>query len=289
MARSVKCGVLWLCAFGIAVSLRADTDIVIFDPSRGLVEFTAVVNGATRGRFGVDTGADRFYVDRDFARRAGLSITPVNGARVRGVDGESTIESAFLRSFAVGEEALYNVPVDVIDINRLSENGRIDGLVGHIALSRFYVTVNYPARTFVLHAQEPEFLKGPESDYAVAPFRLEGHLVVVDVALEGPEHLRLFLDFCANVSTLSPAAAIRVGLTASTDGWVAPTWAQVGDVRVNAPRFVVRDLKHILPPRSQGSVDGILGYTFLRDLCLTIDYHRDKIYFHRSSSTDGGD
>ena len=46
---------------------------VTFHPYRGLVEVEVLIDGRVKGRFGIDTGADRLYIDKKFAEKNNLS------------------------------------------------------------------------------------------------------------------------------------------------------------------------------------------------------------------------
>ena len=203
-----------------------------FDPSRGLVEFTATVNGSTCGRFGIDTGADRLYLDRAFAARAGIKISSENpSAVVRGLKGTSIVGGASVRSFTIGDQALYNIPVEIIDIGALSDNQNApDGLVGYDALSRFYITLDYPKQTINLFTTEPPFLRDKDAVFATVPFTLSGHFIMVKVVLDDGVVGNFFVDFCASVSVLSPTLLKSVGLSPDADDYVTIKRASIGDV-----------------------------------------------------------
>ncbi|HSH00362.1 MAG TPA: retropepsin-like aspartic protease, partial [candidate division Zixibacteria bacterium] len=170
-----------LCAVALALPVTAAR--FPFDPSRGLVELEGSVNGFFTGRFGIDTGAEGFYLDEQFARAAGLELSePEPGRVVRGLDGSSEIRRATLRSFAVGDERLYNLGVDVVDLGALSHSAAAppDGLVGQDVLRRFYLTIDYPQRRLDLFSHEPDH---SSESLRVVAFDKSQPLIYLDVSL----------------------------------------------------------------------------------------------------------
>ncbi|MFQ5607853.1 MAG: aspartyl protease family protein [Candidatus Zixiibacteriota bacterium] len=257
------------------LSPPVDTARFPFDPSRGLVEVEGTLNGVLSGRFGLDTGADLFYIDREFARRAGLSIpADDHGKVVRGIHGVSAVASAKARSFAIGDERIYNVPVEIIDLKKLSgvRGQTPDGLIGYEALRRFYITIDYPGRRIDLFSHEPGF--DPNSVRGV-PFEQVGHLIVVNCEVEGVE-MSFFLDYCASSTLLTPGALAKL----NRDSRRPLKSITLGDVSAADIPFVVRALDNFSDPRVV-KLDGILGYSFLRRFRVTVDYGRKLLLFHR--------
>lgn len=271
----VRVSFLAICA--VLLGLPAKTAHFPFDPSRGLVEVEATLNGALVGRFGLDTGADLLYVDREFARRAGILI-PENesGKIVRGISGQSQVATKQVRSFAIGDERIYNVPIEIIDLKALSGiNGDPpDGLIGYEALRRFYITIDYPNQKIDLLSYQPRH--DPNSVIAVQ-FDQVGHLIVVECEVEGKK-MSLFMDYCASQTILTPRALEKLGQR-DTEAMILNK-ISLGGITAKHVSFVVRKLDNLADPRVV-KLDGILGYSFLRRYRVTIDYDRRQLLFHR--------
>ncbi len=269
---------------GLVMALPAGGTQFGFDPSRGLVELEATVNGYLTGRFGLDTGADRFYLDREFAKRARIAISEDDKTRiVRGIDGDSRVGYATLRSFDIQGERIYNVPVDVIDLNSLSGGDwkAPDGLIGYSALRRFYITVDYPNKKFDLYTHE---LNYSAEEVIGIPFDLQGHLIVVNVSINGSKPLRFFLDYCASMTIISPDALARVGQSFPTGDYsVAGEMKIVGENEIitHNVTFYARSFSDLGKSYNFTGIDGILGYSFLASHKITVDYRRELLLFHR--------
>lgn len=272
-----KSRALALVLFAVSLGASARTARFSFDPSRGLVEVEGTLNGVLVGRFGLDTGADLLYIDRDFAKRAGV-LVPNNeaGKVVRGISGESQVASVQVRSFAIGDERIYNVPIEIIDLKALSgfKGNPPDGLIGYEALRRFYVTIDYPNQEIELFSFEPRH--DPNSVISV-PFDQVGHLIVVKCRVDG-ENMNMFLDYCASHTLLTPAALEKLGRE-QTDGQVMGK-ISLGEITVSDIPFTVRKLDNLVDPRVV-ELDGILGFSFLRRFRITVDYGRRQLIFHR--------
>ncbi len=271
-------------AIGLVMALPAGGSQFSFDPSRGLVELEATVNGYLAGRFGLDTGADRFYLDREFAKRARVAVTADDKARiVRGIDGDSRVGYATLRSFDIQGERIYNVPVDVIDLSKLSsgEWKAPDGLIGYSALRRFYITVDYPNKKFELYSHE---LNYTAEEVIGIPFDLQGHLIVVNVSINGSKPLRFFLDYCASMTIISPDALAKIGENFPSGEYsVAGEMKIVGENEIitHNVSFYSRPFNDLGKSYNFAGIDGILGYSFLASHKITVDYRRELLLFHR--------
>jgi predicted aspartyl protease len=249
-----------------------------FDPTRGLVELPVVVNGLVRGKFGLDTGADRLYVDKTFATANRLGTTRTIKYEVRGIDGTSPAAHIELGSLRFADETLIDIGATVIDLSALTKDttgGVPDGLIGFDVLRRFYVTVDFPNQSINLEQSQPAFLNG--NRYEEVPFDLVKHFVMVDVIINGTIPARMMLDYCASYTVITPAFATRLG----TDGEYAKLESiALGSSETPQVRVVIADHSNILKGSPDLEIDGILGATFLYPHVITVDYRRAKIYVH---------
>jgi len=271
----------------LSVVLAAGT-IIPFDSSRSLVEVDVLLDGRVKGKFGIDTGADRLYIDRKFAEQNGFHFAENTRRRQSvGIDGTSSIAFIDLKSLRVGEERLSNLRATVIDIVGLAQDPAVrppDGLIGYDILSRYYLTVDYPTRQLLLQTEKPRFLSG--RSYSEFAFRQRKHLILVDVVLNDRVTCPMILDYCASYTSIAPSLAVELGLDATTgkrrvveqisiSGAITGDDIDIGDVPV-----VVTDLSHYRRSIPRSDFAGILGGTFLSRLKLTVDYSNKRIYIH---------
>ena len=141
-----------------------------------------LIDGRVKGRFGIDTGADRLYIDKKFAEKNNLSEVEGPPPRlVVGLEGSSSASWVELRSLKLGRERLYNLKASVIDLGALikdQRSGYPDGLMGREILRQFYVTIDYPHRTLELKMEEPEIFA--TKNFVSIPFEMHRHFILVD-------------------------------------------------------------------------------------------------------------
>jgi predicted aspartyl protease len=266
--------------FGVLVAAGAFAGTIAFDPMRGLVEVPVVLNGNVKGVFGIDTGADHLYIDREFARANGLQISNVAPQRdAVGVEGTSKVTMISLRSLEVAGERLYNLKASGIDIASLTGDQRFgnpDGLIGHQVLRRFYVTVDYPNHELTLQTAEPRFLSGKR--YSTVEFDKYKHLILVEVTFNDQTTVPMILDYCASFTTLSPKLAEKLGLTTTEREVQRVARVQLGEAVTEDCAVVVADLTQLRRSAPRAEFEGILGATFLFRHKITVDYKRDKVY-----------
>ncbi|MBU8932688.1 MAG: retropepsin-like domain-containing protein [candidate division Zixibacteria bacterium] len=265
-----------LCTF-------AEAGVVPFDPMRGLVEIDVTIDGRFKGKFGVDTGADRIYIDREFAKKNGLKVGSGQPQRpVAGAMGSSEAWSVSFRSLEMAGERLYNLDATAIDMAAFIPDdkwGRPDGLIGYDLLQRFYVTVDYPHRELDLQMSEPVSLRKDSLD--MVSFRNKRHLILVDVTLNDSIKVPMILDYCASQVFVSPDLARMLGMNPDKERRGILKRVSLSDkiVSLDVP-VVVSDYTNLKKGLRGIEFEGILGAGFLFQHKITIDYKRNRIYRH---------
>ena len=281
------CKVIWKITIVVVLCvLTAFGEVVPFDPVRGLVEVEVTIDGRVKGTFGIDTGADRLYIDSAFARRHSLTFLRSTPQRsVVGIDGSSEASFVEMRSLRIGQETLYNLRATAIKMDRIIKDKRLgypDGLIGHDVLRRFYVTVDYPARTLKLQRGQPDFMKaGKDSSFHTIRFSTHRHLILINVTFDSGVTVPMILDYCASYTSLSESLAGKLGLDLKEDKRQRITTMSIGDIVTskNVP-VVVTDLSQFKKSLRGAEFEGIVGASFLHEYKLTIDYRGKRIYVH---------
>jgi predicted aspartyl protease len=258
-------------------------EVIPFDPVRGLVEVPVIIDGHVKGTFGIDTGADRLYIDSAFAGKYDLTFLRSTPQRpVVGIEGSSEASFVDIRSLRVGEETLYNLQATAIDLNSIIKDKRLgvpDGLIGHEILRRFFVTVDYPERTLRLQMERPDFLK--DTNYQTIRFTTLRHLILVDVTINDSVTVPMILDYCASYTSLSGELAHRLGFDIEDSGrFTLPEMSLGGIVTSTNVPVVVSDYSDFKKSLKGASFEGIIGASFLYRHKLTIDYKGNRIYVH---------
>ena len=275
----------WLPAAILAASVWGQTTLP-FDFRRGLVEVNVLIDGRVKARLGIDTGADRLYLDDDFVKANDIEITGMSTSRaIVGVGGASRGQLAELRSLAIGDERLYNLNATVIDLAATVGGKKdvvrgLDGLIGDEVLQRFYITVDYPGETITIQTSQPDFLN--RGDFDEVRFSRLGHLLLVDATFNDSIEVPMVLDYCASHTSLDSGLASELGLDGSPGTVVAVGRIALSDnVEADSTYAAIADLSNLKNSVRGGEFGGLLGGSFLYRFKITVDYKRNKIYFHR--------
>ncbi len=267
-------------------ALTAFAEVIPFDPVRGLVEVQVTIDGRVTATFGIDTGADRLYIDSAFAQRHNLTFLRSAPQRpVVGLDGSSEASFIEMRSLRVGKETLYNLRATAINMGKIIKDRRLgypDGLIGYDVLRRFYVTVDYPARTLKLQMGQPDFMKADrDSSYRTIPFSTYRHLILVDAVFDSGVTAPMILDYCASYTSVSKSLASQLDLKLQEGERQTVTTMSIGDVVTSkSVPVTVTDLSQFKKSLRGADFEGIIGATFLYRHRLTIDYKAGRIYVH---------
>ncbi len=256
---------------------------VPFNAEHGLVEVTVTIDNRVTGRFGIDTGADGVYLDREFAIENDLVTTTGQPTlRVTGISGASAGRSVTLGSFEFGDERLMNLEATIIDFDSLSPGNAgesPDGLIGYDLLRRMYLTIDYPARQLEASFTRPDFLI--RGDLPQVPFKLYNHMIIVEVTLRDGTTQPMILDYGASVTAISPEVAGGIGLDGSSGEIQSAGRMSLDDLIVTDDVMVaVTDLSRYSGAIPGFSVEGILGASFFYAHKITINYRKNEIYLH---------
>ena len=276
----------YLIAFILVIfSVSILAEPIPFDPGRGLVEIDVVVDGHAYGKFGIDTGADRLYIDKVFGKNNYLVFKKSQPQRkIVGLEGDSEAGSISVRSLKISDdETLYNLEATAVDLRSLIKDttgGVPDGLIGLQILSRFYVSVDYPNKTLELLSFEPSFIL--ERQYYEIPFNQYQHLILVDVTFENNITAPMILDYCASFTTIDKSFADKIDLDSDYSGRQNVSFMALSEdiISTNVP-VVVKDYSEFKKSVPRAEFAGILGASYLYQHKITVDYKRKKIYIHK--------
>jgi len=254
-----------------------------------LVLVSAEVNGVGPAPFVLDTGAGPCILAPELARRAGVVATETQEATGAGGRMEIALGAA---SLVLGEEKIPDVPVAITDeLARIAQAvcAPIEGGLGHAFLRHFRLTIDYAAcRLFLERPSET----APAAGEGEVAFRLAGEdkpLVLVPVRMAGEGPFTFALDTGASTTVVSPELARRLGIRGGRiaamtggggrasglvgrSGSVAVGAAEVGEMDVVVGPFLT-PLSEVVGTR----LDGILGFNFLREFLVTIDYPAGRL------------
>jgi predicted aspartyl protease len=244
-----------------------------------LILVPARINGQGPYHFLIDTGNGEREPILFRPLAAALGLTTDREAETPGVLGPVRTARARLDRLEVGQTSLTDEPVLVIDQLQLPPvEVTPAGILGHGFFRDRRLVIDYPGRTL-------EFAASRETRASGTPFSLGAPkpYVIVDVAVDDGPVRSFLLDTGASRTTISPALAAELGLAiepieaVAIGGSITAGTAVVsrleaaGRTERDAPVAVI-DLFGPVSLAAGRPIDGVLGYPFLKNCRVEIDY-----------------
>jgi predicted aspartyl protease len=260
------------------------------------------INGKGPSIFVLDTGASVTTISSSLVEELGISTFEGEKKKARGVGGnEVPVKTAKLESIDIGSLQLRDEEVGVIDFAKAMGStgcGPTAGVIGHSVLKNFRVRVHYGALQFGLE----ESNGNPSLDSLEwVPFKylMDSHLVGVPVHINGKGPFDHILDTGSSGNVMTPSVASEIGVSdqlaegsmeasgcsgsecVGVGGKVMGYGAMVrslsiGSAELSDTIMAVIDLGVVSPDGKR--IDyGIIGYPFLKDYELIIDYPSQKL------------
>jgi hypothetical protein len=252
----------------------------------GILLLDARVDGKL-GQFILDTGAPGLILNG----KPGLSDGLVQGM---GLHGQLEIEAVAVAQFEMGSLVRRNVTAYVLDMEHLEQaTGRpIAGLIGHTVLDNLELYLDLEQGMVELHpGRTSTLIQTLGQPLLEIPFILRNHLPVVKVKI-GKRTYRLGIDSGAEVNVLNESLFNK--LKPNQEGLVMRHRIrgldqQIHEVRsvdisavqiqgstMPSQRYYFTDLTAIRQLH-QLSIDGLLGYPFLQQYRVSVNYQTRTI------------
>jgi predicted aspartyl protease len=286
-----KAGLEMLKAFGteeVALVVAPDNPAPIrFRDSLNLIFASVNINGKGPFQFAIDTGATQTVVSERLAETLGLQ--PITTTVVFGIGGVGKVETKIYKmdELTAGDVKVKNTPVGSFNDPLISQFA--DGILGTSIFSDFIVTVDYPSNQLLLSKKRTS----APAEAEVLPVWFFSNLLLLPLDVNGKRG-NFIIDTGAVTTVLSHSMAAQLGVNENTPGakidlGIAGVGGfegvvlKVPDVTFTTPKntevfpqVVAIDLKQI--SKMIGTeVAGILGYDFLSDYKLTLDYNAGEL------------
>jgi predicted aspartyl protease len=251
-----------------------------------LILLPVSVNGQGPFEFILDTGAGTSLLSPELAQKIGAKIIGAKEGQSAG--GKVSVSLAKVDSLAVGETRRDDVDVGIVDLSHIGKTigAKIDGDLGYNFFDRFQITIDYS--NCEIRFDDP---KGVEYFGAAAraemPLRLANPakpLILVDTYLNERGPFQFAIDTGTSTTAIAPELAKQLGLAGSPIGPATtggshvdvtaaslPSFA-IGRAKVDNMAVVVADFFTVLSQAVGAKLDGIVGYNFLRNYKVVIDY-----------------
>lgn len=244
------------------------------------------VNDRGPFEFILDTGAGTSLLSSDLAKQ--LDVKIVGSKEGQSAGGKVSVSLAKVDSLAVSETKLEAVDVGIVDLSHIGKTvgAKIDGDLGYNFLKHFRVTINY--RDCELRLEDPKrvesFARSAKTEVSIRLASPAKPLILVDVHANGCGPFQFAIDTGTSTSAITPELAKQLGVQTSPVGPGTTGGApvdfqagslqsfQIGGAKIDNMAVVVADFFTMLNAAVGAKLDGIVGYNFLRDYKVVIDY-----------------
>lgn len=257
-----------------------------------LILLPVEVNGEGPFEFILDTGAGTSLLSSELGQKLGIKILGSKEGQSAG--GAVSVSLAKVRSLAVASAKLDNVDVGLVDLSPIGKaiGAKVDGDLGYNFLKHFRVTLDY--RKNEIRFDDPKHFEVAGGPAAVAEMamRLAGPakpLILVDVYANGRGPFQFAIDTGTSTTAITPELAKQLDLASSPIGPAATGGAQVdvtagvlpsfqvGDARIDDLPVIVADFFAMLSNALGVTLEGIVGYNFLRNYKVALDYPNETL------------
>ena len=239
-------------------------------------------------QFILDTGASHCLLSPELS--ATLGIQPEEEKQAMGAGCAVKLMFAHVRSMRIDSVRQENVKVAITnEIEKIAAviRSRVDGVLGYDFLKEFILVIDYRASAFRL-ALPPDHGngKGPRSGVSLS-FKLASTskpLILVPAIVNGQGPFQFALDTGASRTMLSSQLAEKLAIATTDDrpvtGGGGPikilagkvSSLAVGDAAVRDHAIGAGEFINMLSKAIGAQLDGIIGYNFLNQFKVTIDY-----------------
>lgn len=244
-------------------------------------------------QFILDTGASHCLLSQDLS--VTLGIQPEVEKQAMGAGGSVKLMFAHVNSMTIGSALKENVQVAITnEIQRIAAviQSRVDGVLGFAFLKEFVVVIDYRNGTLRLALPSEEGNGNGNGSGSRISFKLASTskpLILVPAIVNGQGPFQFALDTGASRTMLSIELARKLAVETADDSPVTGGGGKikilagkvsslaVGDAAVHDHAIGAGDFLDMLSKAVGAQLDGIIGYNFLNQFEVTIDYPRSRL------------
>jgi predicted aspartyl protease len=241
--------------------------------------------------FILDTGAGTSLLGIELADK--LKVKVLGSKQGASAGGAVSVSLAKVDSFSVGESRMVDIDVGIVDLKHIGAavGAKIDGDLGYNFLKSFRVSIDYekcqlrlddPRRLDVFH----------RSGRTEVPLRLASPakpLILVEVHANRKGPFQFAIDTGTSTTAITPELAKKLGVKGSPIGQGTTAGAHVavtagmldsfmvGGAKIDRMPVVIADFFAALSEAVGAKLDGIVGYNFLRNYNVVIDYPNERL------------
>ncbi|MEY2537114.1 MAG: hypothetical protein QOG67_854 [Verrucomicrobiota bacterium] len=249
------------------------------------------VNDKGPFEFILDTGAGTSLLSSELAGK--LDVKVLGSKEGQSAGGKVSVSLAKVDSLAVGEARLADLDVGIVDLSHIGKTigAKIDGDLGYNFLQHYRVSIDY-SNCEIMFDDPKRFDRIPHSARTEIPMRLASPakpLILVDVYANRRGPFQFAIDTGTSTTAISPELARELGVTSTPIGPATTGGAHVavtagvvqsfmvGRAKIDNMPVVVADFFAVLSEAVGANLDGIVGYNFLRNYKVVLDYPNEKL------------
>jgi predicted aspartyl protease len=257
-----------------------------------LILLPVEVNGEGPFEFILDTGAGTSLLSPELGQKLGIKV--IGSKEGQSAGGAVSVSLAKVDSLAVGSTKLDDVDVGLVDLSHVGRTvgAKIDGDLGYNFLRHFRITLDYRRNEIRFDDPRRFELAGQSTALTEVPMRLASPakpLILVDVYANGRGPFQFAIDTGTSTTAITPELAQQLGVASSPIGAATTGGAQVdvtagvlqsfqvGGAQIHNSTVVVADFFAMLSAAVGAKLDGIVGYNFLRNYKVALDYPKETL------------
>jgi predicted aspartyl protease len=241
--------------------------------------------------FILDTGAGTSLLSLELAEK--LKVKVLGSKQGQSAGGAVSVSLAKIDSVTVGNARLTDVDVGIVDLKQIGTTvgAKIDGDLGYNFLKSYRISIDYEKGQ--LRFDDPRrldvFNRGGKTE---VPLRLASPakpLILVEVHANRKGPFQFAIDTGTSTTAITPEVAKRLGITKAPLGKGITAGADVavtagviesfsvGGAKVDNMSVVIADFFGALSDAVGARLDGIVGYNYLRNYTVVIDYPNQRL------------
>jgi predicted aspartyl protease len=257
-----------------------------------LILLPVEVNDEGPFEFILDTGAGTSLLSPELGQKLGIKV--IGSKEGQSAGGAVSVSLAKVDSLAVGSTKLDDVDVGLVDLSHVGRTigATIDGDLGYNFLKHFRITLDYRRNEIRFDDPKRFELAGQSTALTQVAMRLASPakpLILVEVYANGQGPFQFAIDTGTSTTAITPELAKQLGVASSPIGAATTGGAQVevtagvlqslqvGGARIDNSTVVVADFFAMLSAAVGAKLDGIVGYNFLRNYKVALDYPNESL------------